>query len=167
VKEPAAAQPATTKSEHGLEPIHRIFEDIARRAFEIFEDNGRVLGHDVENWFAAERELLHPVRIELTENDAAFEIKAEVPGFNEKELDISVEPRRVVIAGQRESSTEQKKGKVVRSETSAERILRVVELPGAVEAAKVTATLQKNGVLTLTLPKVAPAQTVQIKPTTS
>jgi HSP20 family protein len=164
-KEAAAVQAAT--AEHPLERIHHIFEDIARRAFEIFEENGRVLGRDLENWFKAERELLQPVSIELTENDAAFEIKAEVPGFNEKELDVSVEPRRVVIAGKRESSSEQKKGKVIRSETSAERILRVVELPGAVEAAKVTAVLQKNGILTLTLPKVAPAQRVQIKPTTS
>jgi HSP20 family molecular chaperone IbpA len=46
-------------------------------------------------------------------------------------------------------------------------LLRVVDLPGVVDTAKVTATLQNNGILALTLPKVAPAQTVHIKPTIS
>jgi HSP20 family protein len=163
-REPAAVQPAV-KPENPLDRMNLIFEDVARRAFEIFEDNGRVFGHDLENWFKAERELLHPVNIELTETEGAFEIKAEVPGFSEKELEISAEPRRVVIAGKHESKTEeQKKGKVVRSEACAEQMLRVVELPGPIETAKVTATLRKNGILTLTLPKVAPAQPVRIKP---
>jgi HSP20 family protein len=165
-KEPAAVQPTAAKTEHPLNRLNRIFDDVARRAFQIFEGNG-IWGQDLDNWFKAERELLHPVNIELTENDAAFEIKAEVPGFNENELEISVEPRRVVIAGTHASSSEQKKGKVIRSETSAQQLLRVVDLPGAVETAKVTATLQKNGILALTLPKVAPAQTIRIKPATS
>jgi HSP20 family protein len=148
-----------------LDRITNIFEDIARRAFEIFEGEGHIMGHDLENWFKAERELLHPVNIELTEGEAAFEIKAEVPGFSEKELEINVEPRRVVIAGKHETKTEeQKKGKVVCSETRAEQMLRVVELPGPIETGKVTATLLKNGILALTLPKAAPAQSVRIKP---
>jgi HSP20 family protein len=166
-KEPAAVQPAAAKAEHPLDRMNRVFEDVARRAFEIFENNGRIMGHDLEDWFKAERELLHPVNIELTESDAAFAIRAEVPGFNEKELEISVEPRRVVIAGKHEFGTEERKGKMVRSETSAEQMLRVIDLPGVVETAKATATLQKNGILALTLPKVAPTQTVRIKPATS
>jgi HSP20 family molecular chaperone IbpA len=71
-----------------------------------------------------------------------------------------------VIAGKRESSTEdKKKGKVVRSEISTERILRIVDLPSPVDTSKVADAGLKNGVLTLKLPKVAPAQPVRIKPT--
>jgi HSP20 family protein len=166
-REPAAVQP-TAKPENPLDRMNLIFDDVARRAFEIFEGNGHVFGHDLDNWFKAERELLHPVNIELTESEGAFDIKAEVPGFNEKELEISVEPRRVVIAGKHETNNEErKKGKVVRSETYAEQMLRVVELPGPIETTKVSATLQKNGILMLTLPKVAPAQAVRIKPAAS
>lgn len=146
--------------------MNRIFEDVACRAFEIFEGNGRTFGHDLEDWFQAERELLHRVNIELTETEGTFEIKAEVPGYDEKELEINVEPRRVIIAGRHESKTaDQKKGKMVRSETRAEEMLRVVELPGPIETTKATATLRKNGILTLTLPKVAAAQPVRIQPT--
>jgi HSP20 family protein len=164
-RESAPPQAVEKKVETPLDRMNLIFEDVARRAFEIFEGNGRMFGRDLENWFKAERELLHPVSIELTETEGAFEIKAEVPGFTEKELEISAEPRRVVIAGKHESKAEeQKKGKVVCSESCAEQMLRVVELPGPIETTKVTATLQKNGILTLTLPKVAPAQPVRIKP---
>jgi HSP20 family protein len=164
-KDPGALLGAAAKQENPPDRVKLIFEDLARRAFEIFEGNGREFGHDVEHWFQAERELLHPVNIELTETEAAFEIKAEVPGFTDKELEINVEPLRVVIAGKHETNAEEKKkGKVVRAETCTERMMRVVDLPAPVETAKVTATLLKNGVLTLTLPKVAQSQPVRIKP---
>jgi HSP20 family protein len=167
-KEPAPPQTTEKKPEHPLDPVNSIFEDIARRAFGFFESEGRMIGHDIEHWFKAERELLRPVSIELTEKETAFEIKAEVPGFTEKELEINVEPRRVVIAGTRESrTTDEKKGEVVRSENRAEQMLRVVELPSPIETSKVTAALLKNGILTLKLPKVALAQPVRIKPTAS
>jgi len=167
-KEPAVVQPATAKPEEPLDRMNLVFEDIARRAFEIFEGNGREFGHDLENWFKAERELLYPVNIEFTENDEAFEIKVEVPGFTEKELEINVEPRRLVIAGRRETKTpEEKKGKVVRAETTTEELLRVVELPAAIETGKVTATLMKNGILSLNLPKAVLARPVRIQPAAS
>jgi HSP20 family protein len=164
-KEPTPPQALARTFETPIERVHAIFDDIARRAFEFFEGDGRVLGRDLEHWFRAERELLHPVRIELTESDTAYEMKAEVPGFSENELEINVEPHRVVIAGKREAKTkEEKEGKVIRSETSAEQVLRIVELPGPVETGKATATLLKNGILTVKLPKTPAAQTVRIKP---
>jgi HSP20 family protein len=164
-KEPNPPQSLAKKAETSLEHMQAIFDDISRRAFEFFEHDGRAMGRDLEHWFRAERELLHPVRIELTESDTAYAIKAEVPGFGENELEISVEPHRVVIAGKHEArTTEEKKGKVIRSETSSEQLLRIVELPGPVETGKATATLLKNGILTLNLPKVPVAATVRIKP---
>ena len=167
-REPAAVQPATAKPEKPLDRMNLIFEDIARRAFEIFEGNGREFGHDLDNWFKAERELLCPVNIEFTENDAAFEVKAEVPGFTEKDLEINVEPRKLVIAGRRETKApEDKNAKVARAETMTEELLRVVELPAAVETGKVTATLLKNGILALNLPKAVPARPVRIQPAAS
>jgi HSP20 family protein len=164
-REAETEQLVANKPQDLLDRMNRVFEDVARRAFEIFEGNGRVLGHDLENWFQAEREMLHPVNVELTETEGAFEIKAEVPSFNENELEINVEPRRVIIAGKHETDTEQeKKGKVVRSEVCAEQMLRVVELPAPIDTAKCTATLLKNGILALTLPKLMLVEPVRIKP---
>jgi HSP20 family protein len=139
------------------------FNALTRRAYEIFESNGRAFGRDLENWFQAERELLHPVPMNITESDESFEVKAEVPGFNEKEIEIGVQPGRLTITGKRETKKEEKKGKTVCEESCSDQILRIVGLPSEIETDKVTATL-KNGVLELTLPKVAKAQTLHIHP---
>jgi HSP20 family molecular chaperone IbpA len=162
-KEEAVLQRAV-RMESLLDQMDAAFDRIARRAFELFEGDGRLFGRDLEHWFQAERELLHPVCTELTESDEAFALKAEVPGFNEKELEINVEPRRVVITGKHEAiSKEEKKGKTIRSEIASGEIMRMVELPVDIETDKVTATL-KNGVLSLALPKSAKARSVRVKP---
>ena len=60
--------------------IQQTYDSIARRAFEIFDNNGRWLGHDLEDWFRAESELLHPVHLEIAESDDNLTVRAEVPG---------------------------------------------------------------------------------------
>lgn len=139
------------------------FNALSRRAYQIFEGNGRAFGRDWEDWFQAERELLHPVHVSVEEFDDSFAVKAEVPGFSEKELEINLEPRRLTITGKREAKKEEKKGKTVYAERCCDEILRMVDLPAEVETDKVNATL-KNGVLEFTLPKVAKAHTVRIHP---
>src|SRR6516225_7050711 len=69
-----------------FDQMENVFNRIARRAYEIFEGNGRAFGRELGDWFQAERELLHPVPVNVTESDGSFEMKAEVPGFNEKEI---------------------------------------------------------------------------------
>ena len=167
-KESTTPQTLAKTLEAPFERVEAIFDDIARRAFGFFESDGRIMGRDLDHWFRAEQELLRPVRVELTETDAAYEIKAEVPGFNENELEIKVEPHRVVLAGRHEAkTTEEKKGEVVRSESSTEQFLRIVELPAHADTGKATATLAKSGILTLTLPKTPTAAAVRIKPVAS
>jgi HSP20 family protein len=146
-----------------FDQIQDTFNALSRRAYEIFEGNGRAFGRDLENWFQAERELLHPVHVSVEELDDLFAVKAEVPGFSEKELEINLEPRRLTITGKREAKKEEKKGKTVYAERCCDEILRMVDLPAEVETDKVNATL-KNGVLEFTLPKVAKAHTIRIHP---
>lgn len=142
--------------------MQKTYESIGRRAFELFESNGRVFGRDLEDWFKAEKELLHPVHINISETEEELQVKAEVPGFSAKELEVSVEPRRLTITGKRETKEERKEGKTVYSEHCANQILRVVDLPAEVDKAKVTARL-KDGFLELALPKAASAKKVPIE----
>ncbi len=56
-------------------------------------------------------------------------------GFSEKEIEVSVEPSRLTISGKRETETKSRKqGKTVYSEFCSDQILRVVDLPGSVDA---------------------------------
>ena len=92
-----------------------------------------------------------------------MELKAEVPGFSEKELEVNLESRRLTISGKRETAKEEKKNKTVYSETCSNQILRVVDLPAEVETEKATAVL-KNGVLELNLPKSTKARSIRVAP---
>jgi HSP20 family protein len=150
------------KPESLMEEINGIFERISRRAFEIFQGSGQPFGHDVEDWFKAEGEILHPVHLNISETDESVSVKAEVPGFTEKDLAISIEPRRVTITGKRESKKEEKKGKAVYTEACSDQILRILELPADVDADKAQTTL-KNGILELTIPKVAKTRTIPVQ----
>jgi HSP20 family molecular chaperone IbpA len=146
------------------ERIQQLNGAIARRAFEIFENNGRRIGNELGDWFSAEAEFLHPVHLELTEGDDALGLRAEVPGFEAQELEIDVEPRRLTLSGNHEAREESKKGKTIYSDRCARQILRRVELPADVDASKGSATL-KEGILSIKLPKAA--GTVLIKPSTA
>jgi HSP20 family protein len=167
--QPAAKSPVLVKqSATGdiFDRIQQTYDAIARRAFEIFDANGRWHGNDWEHWFRAESELLHPVHLEVTESDDNLAIRAEVPGFSAKELEINVEPRKLTIAGKHEAQEESKKGKTIYSEWCANEILRVVDLPAEVDSSKVSATL-KDGILNIQLPKPAHAKAVRVEPKTA
>ena len=138
--------------------MQRLHDSVARRAFEIFESQGRTFRRDLENWLQAESELLHPVHVDVAESDEGLTVRAEIPGFKAEQLEVSMEPRRVTIAGKREAE-ERKNEKTIYRESCSDEMLRVIELPAEVVAGRVAATL-RDGVLELKMPKVAPAKKV-------
>lgn len=145
-----------------FEQFDRIYESIARRAFEIFSGNGHGFGHDLEHWHQAESELLHPVHMKVTESDEMVNVTAEVPGFEAKDLEIKLEPSRLTVSGKRETKAEQKNGKATYEEHCSDEILRIVELPAEVDASKAQAKL-KNGILEMQFPKGKPAKTTRVE----
>jgi len=165
-----AMQPAKTSAvakqiETGtvLDRFQQVFDSIEKRAFEIFDNNGRWFGRDLSDWLQAESEILHPLHLEIAEAEEALTVRAEVPGFTAKELDIRVEGNRLTIAGKHESKEESTKGKTIYSERCAKEIFRSVDLPSDVDGSKVNATL-KDGVLNIDLPKAPHAKSVRIEP---
>ncbi|MGB9066933.1 MAG: Hsp20 family protein [Candidatus Acidiferrales bacterium] len=145
-----------------LEQFDEVYDSIARRAFELFKGNGQSAGHELDDWLRAEAELLHPVRLEIAELDGDLTVRAEVPGFAAKDLEIKVEPRRLSIAGRR-AIQEERNVRKLHSEWCADQILRVVDLPMDVDTAKVNATL-KDGILAIDLPKAPHAKATRIEP---
>ena len=165
----AVMQPAKEAAPMKLLPGSDLFDriqdlsnSIARRAFEIFEDRGRALGHDLEDWLRAESEFLHPIHLDIAESDDAVTVRAEVPGFSAKELEVGVEPHRLTISGKREANKERQSKKTIYSEHCLSQIFRTIELPAEVDSSRVTATL-KDGVLELSMPKAAKVQKVRVE----
>lgn len=139
--------------------VREMFDSLARRAFEICESNGHLFGNDRTDWLQAEREMLHAAHLDVSESDQAFTVRAEVPGFMAKDLEISLDGRRLTIAGTREKHEEKEENKTIYSETCSDQVLRVLDLPTDVNAESTNATL-KNGILQLEIPKAAPPKKI-------
>ena len=158
----APASPILVEAEKLFDQMKELSQSVARRAYEFFEARGRELGHDLDDWIRAESELLRRVPVEITESDDQLTVRAEVPGFSADEVQVSVEPRRLVISGKSARWAEQKSEGVVYTERRSNQFCRALELPAEVDPARAGASL-KDGVLELTLPRVAPSQAVQVE----
>lgn len=89
--------------------------------------------------------------IELQNTEAAFILRAEVPGVEAKDLDVRVSRQAVVISGQYQHKQTENQGHY-RTEFRYGNFQRVIQLPMPVINEQLQAEL-KDGILTLTLPK--------------
>jgi len=107
-----------------------------------------------------------PPAIDIIERPDALVVKAELPGVEKDNIDISVQENRLTISGKIEQDKEEKKEDFYYSERSYTSYSRTVEMPCKVNAEKIKAHL-KNGVLTVTLPKAEDVKakkiTVEVK----
>jgi HSP20 family protein len=151
--------PFFVEADRLLGEFEQLHEAINRRAFDLFNERGKSLGHELDDWFAAEAEFLRPLPVEITETDTAYMVKAEVPGFTEKEVQISVEPHRLILRGRRQTADRKEdEGQVVWTERSEKNFFRAIPLNAEVNPAAVKTT-HADGILTLTLPKILPPET--------
>lgn len=141
-------------------PMQEFFDLVARRPFELLGATPRFFTRELENWFKPEPELFRPVNLKLFETEEALLARAEVPGFTEKELDIHVEPWRLIISGKKEFK-EEKKEPVPFYKEKLNQIYRTVKLPVEIRPEEVKATL-KNGVLEFTMPKAEVVKKVHV-----
>jgi len=97
--------------------------------------------------------LVSNARIEVSENNGSYEVRAELPGATKDDISVEIEGVRVSITAKRDSQSEKKDGeKVLYSERTHESYARSFELPQAVDSETAVAKFE-NGVLMLTLPK--------------
>src|SRR5262249_8856454 len=139
-------------TENLFEHLKEIYQSIAHRAYEHFEGRGQEHGHDLDDWFRAEAELLWPMPVEMVEFNDHITVRTKTPGFRCKELQIGVEQNRLIITGKTEQETEKKTTEGIYNEPRFNEIYRTLDLPAKVDPTKVTAKL-KDGVLDLLLPK--------------
>jgi HSP20 family protein len=136
--------------------MQQVYDNLARRAYELFESRGCQHGHDLEDWFRAECELLNPTPVEISDADDQVIVRAVVPGLSDKDIEVRVAPHRLIITGRREPIRDQEKRKT-HSETSSYEVVRMLDLSQEIDPDEVTATVQ-NGTLEVLLPKAHPAK---------
>lgn len=95
------------------------------------------------------------IRVDVSEDEGAYTVKAEVPGVKKENIDVSIEGNTVAISAELKKEKEEKEGKrVVRSERYFGRVYRGFTLDHELDEAKAEASYA-DGVLTLRLPKKA------------
>ena len=101
-------------------------------------------------------------RMDVLDGEESVVIRAEVPGVDKKDIEVSVNDTSVAIKGKVMRETKEEKGDYCRCEIGSGEFSRTVGLPCAVDASKASAHL-KDGVLELTLPKVEKAKRHTVK----
>ena len=156
---PALLQPCDLEALQG--DMQQIQLAIARRAFELFEARNCEHGHDCEDWFQAESELLRPVSIAVSETADRFSIRANVLGFSQKELKIGIEPTQIAILARKTVSAKTGIQAVPSADSSPDQILRLVDLAAEIDPAASVVELQ-SGVLRFELNKVATPEAMAV-----
>jgi HSP20 family protein len=123
---------------------------------------------EFDDMFRLPRSLLRNVpeepqiKMDVSEDDKAFHVKAEIPGVRKDDIKVSIDADRVSISAEVMREKEEKKGEtVIRSERYYGTQFRGFTVAQAIDQAKAEAKYE-NGILELTLPKKEPNSAKQI-----
>lgn len=161
---PPTTQPAIhklTASGTFVERRRQVSAAIARRAYELFESRGFADGHDCEDWFRAESELLTPIPATVVNTDGGLKVRAELPGFTSKDVELLAEPRRLTISASKQEVSEQQKGRAGLPEKISAGTFCALELPHEIDPDNMTATMEHD-VLEVTLAKANPGKKIAV-----
>jgi HSP20 family protein len=105
-------------------------------------------------------------RFEVSEIDGAIVVDAELPGMDEKDVQVTLQDNILTIKGEKKNEQETKKKNCYIAERSYGSFQRSLQLGSGIDAANIKAAFKK-GVLTVTIPKTEPekskARTIDIK----
>jgi HSP20 family protein len=124
---------------------------------DVWSGNGGRLLESVERAFP---------QVNVSENPEAWRVTAELPGLDEKDVQVAFESNLLLLSGKKSDEKEEKGRTWYRRERRSGEFQRAIELPAAIDTSKATATFQK-GVLTVDVPKRPEAKstrrTVEVK----
>jgi HSP20 family protein len=142
--------------------VRELHNAITQRAHELWQHSGFTFGHDIDDWLRAESELLRFAPVEITESEDELKVYAELPGLNARDIEIHLEPKRLIIRGKTEQTHEKTKGHVSYSEREGTQVFRALTLPTEVDSNNASAVL-RDGILELTLPKADTAKGTRVQ----
>lgn len=136
--------------------------------YTLWSDFDRLLNNSLENWFVDPRllrrafaeEATGTSRMNLLDKGENLEFVAELPGVEEKDMNLSVHNDTLTLKAKR-TVTHNKENSIYLAERGNYDMQKSIALPVRVEAEKAKATF-KNGILDVVLPKAAESKPRQI-----
>lgn len=145
---PAAKAPAISRPTTQLNPFSVLQGEIDR----VFDNFAHWRGFDIG---------FNP-SMEVTETEKSIEISTELPGMDEKDVEISIANDILTIRGEKKAEKEEKKKAYRLIERSYGSFERSLALPPGIDAGAIKASMSK-GVLKIALPKPAAAPSQKVK----
>jgi HSP20 family protein len=140
------------------------FESLRQEIDHLFDDFGRgfwrPFGRSLfaaEPLFPREPTLATMPAVDVVESEKSYELTAELPGMDEKNIEVKVVNGGLTIKGEKQEEKEEKKKDYYLHERNFGSFERSFGIPEGVDADKIEASFKK-GVLTVTLPKKPEAQ---------
>ena len=125
--------------------------------------NFRSLQHEINRLFEHDMDsssgqmTLWPMRVDIREDENQIVIKADVPGMEQKDINVNVDNGQLTISGERKFDDEENKESYHRVERAYGKFSRSFSLPNTTDMGKISAAYN-NGVLEVTLPKLEEAK---------
>jgi HSP20 family protein len=167
--DPTSKVPAKSETSRSSVPeMWRPFQSLRREVDRMFEDFGYGFwrppfrGLDPAPFRRGETSLSAAPAIDVSETDKAYEITAELPGMDEKNVEVNLANGVLTIKGEKQDEKEEKNKDYYMRERSSGSFQRSFQVPDSVDAEKIDAHFEK-GVLTVTLPKSPEAQKAEKK----
>lgn len=164
-----ASSKSIAKSEPKPLEVHQPFGSLRREIERLFDafDRGfwaAPFGRSLFDLAPTVRQELHVAApaVDVAETDTAFEITAELPGMDEKDIEVKVANGGLTIRGEKQEQKEEKKKDYYLQERRYGAFERSFRLPDGVDTDKIEATFAK-GVLKVTLPKTPEARKAEKK----
>lgn len=145
--EAARSDELVPNGELGLAPLFHATESLFDRFFQGF--GGSLLAPD---FFSGGSAFGPAANLDFHESDEAFFVTVELPGVDEKDVEVSLSKGALTIRGEKRSEERREKGEAFRTERSYGRFERTVALPAEIDEDRVQASFRR-GVLEVTLPK--------------
>jgi HSP20 family protein len=128
------------------------FREMERRMDDMMRHPLMTLRYPLSRWRAPAAEMAWIPALEIYEKEDKFVVKAELPGINKDEIDISITGDTLTVKGERKAESTVKDDDYHRKEIYYGQFSRSVTLPSSVQAEKVAADYN-DGILEITLPK--------------
>jgi HSP20 family protein len=132
------------------------FGNLRQEMDKVFDEFSR--GFGIPEFYSAASGFDVMPQLDIHDTEREVKLGVELPGVEEKNIDISITGETIIISGEKKSQSETKESGNYRSERSFGSFRRSVTMPFKIDADRVTAKFA-NGVLTVSVPK--PAEVVE------
>jgi HSP20 family protein len=154
------AEPRPSQMFGPLDEVERLFDRLMPRTWM------RPMAWNWPAWGALEESFssIRVPQLDVLDRDKDILVRAEVPGVEKKDIDVSISDGTLVIKGSVNRESKEERKDYYRCEISQGNFSRSLVLPNGIDATKISANL-KDGVLEVVLPKEESAQrrTVEVK----